>query len=174
MSGNAGYSTYLISRRTLCVNCMEELLEEKNKELEQLETQLLTCQQAIRRLRSVCRDYEQEREINSNWKLSSLEDILKRLGAQIPYSEEKKSKSPFTKEGEKAYDDLKKILSAVGNLMGTDMKKIINLLEDAAIQKQNDLELYQLRLLLKTFEEHSWKGNYSLGKWKISNGGYDL
>ena len=58
--------------------------------------------------------------------------------------------------------------------MGTDMKKIINLLEDAAIQKQNDLELYQLRLLLKTFEEHSWKGNYSLGKWKISNGGYDL
>ena len=156
------------------MNCMEELLEEKNKELEQLETQLLTCQQAMRRLRSVCRDYEQEREINSNWKLSSLEDILKRLGAQIPYSEEKKSKSPFTKEGEKAYDDLKKILSAVGNLMGTDMKKIINLLEDAAIQKQNDLELYQLRLLLKTFEEHSWKGNYSLGKWEISNGGYDL
>ena len=42
------------------MNCMEELLEEKNKELEQLETQLLTCQQAIRRLRSVCRDYEQE------------------------------------------------------------------------------------------------------------------
>ena len=41
------------------MNCMEELLEEKNKELEQLETQLLTCQQAIRRLRSVCRDYEQ-------------------------------------------------------------------------------------------------------------------
>lgn len=126
------------------MNCMEELLEEKNKELEQLETQLLTCQQAIRRLRSVCRDYEQEREINSNWKLSSLEDILKRLGAQIPYSEEKKSKSPFTKEGEKAYDDLKKILSAVGNLMGTDMKKIINLLEDAAIQKQNDLEAFMI------------------------------
>ena len=51
------------------MNCMEELLEEKNKELEQLETQLLTCQQAIRRLRSVCRDYEQEREINSIWKI---------------------------------------------------------------------------------------------------------
>lgn len=83
------------------MNCMEELLEEKNKELEQLETQLLTCQQAIRRLRSVCRDYEQEREINSNWKLSSLEDILKRLGAQIPYSEEKNRKVHLQKKGKK-------------------------------------------------------------------------
>ena len=73
------------------------------------------------------------------------------------------------KEGIKKISELKRKSS---NFEG--MKKIINLLEDAAIQKQNDLELYQLRLLLKTFEEHSWKGNYSLGKWKISNGGYDL
>ena len=53
------------------------------------------------------------------------------------------------------------------------MKKIINLLEDAAIQKQNDLELYQLRLLLKALKSIAGK-EIILWEVKISNGGYDL
>lgn len=152
----------------------EELLEEKNKELEQTETQLLACQQEIRRLRSICRNYEQDREINKEWQIADIEDILERLGARILWSVETKSEKAFTEEGKRAYKDLKSILLAVGNLTGMDMRNVIRLLEDIVLQKEEDMEISQLRLLLKIFDEHNWKGSYSIGKWTIGNGAYDL
>lgn len=37
-----------------------------------------------------------------------------------------------------------------------------------------NLKFAGLKDLLKTFDEHSWKGSFSRGDWKIANGGYDL
>lgn len=62
----------------------EELLSEKEKEIEQLEVQVEQCQQEIRRLYNVCRCYE--KEIRQEWELVSFEDILKRLGVEVSFT----------------------------------------------------------------------------------------
>ena len=74
------------------------IIGRESKELEQLETG--TCQQAIRRLRSLAVIIEQEREINSNWKLSSSK-ILKRLGLKWHIQKRKNRKVHLQKKGKK-------------------------------------------------------------------------
>lgn len=80
----------------------EELLSEKEREIGQLEFQIEQCQQEIRRLRNVCRYYEKERDIRQECELVSFEDILKRLGAEVPFSIGQGSEILFTEDGAKA------------------------------------------------------------------------
>lgn len=108
----------------------DELLEEKDREFERAENQLIECQREIHRLRSVCRSYEEEIEIKQEWELFSIEDILKRLGARISFTTEDDAEKTFTQEGEKAYEDLKKILLAIEKVTGIDMQKVIERLNN--------------------------------------------
>lgn len=154
----------------------EELLSEKEKEIEQLEFQIEQCQQEIRRLRNVCRYYEKERDIRQECELVSFEDILKRLGAEVPFSIGQGSEILFTEDGAKAYEDLKKILYAIQRIagLGMNVSKVDGLLRILTAKGEEEAEIYQLRLLLQIFDEYGWKGSYSVGNWSIANGGYDL
>lgn len=154
----------------------EELLSEKEKEIEQLEFQIEQCQQEIRRLRNVCRYYEKERDIRQECELVSFEDILKRLGAEVPFSIGQGSEILFTEDGAKAYEDLKKILYAIQRIagLGMNVSKVDGLLRILTAKGEKEAEIYQLRLLLQIFDEYGWKGSYSVGNWSITNGGYDL
>lgn len=154
----------------------EELLSEKEKEIEQLEFQIEQCQQEIRRLRNVCRYYEKERDIRQECGLVSFEDILKRLGAEVPFSIGQGSEILFTEDGAKAYEDLKKILYAIQRIagLGMNVSKVDGLLRILTAKGEEEAEIYQLRLLLQIFDEYGWKGSYSVGNWSIANGGYDL
>lgn len=154
----------------------EELLSEKEKEIEQLEFQIEQCQQEIRRLRNVCRYYEKERDIRQECELVSFEDILKRLGAEVPFSIGQGSEILFTEDGAKAYEDLKKILYAIQRIagLGMNVSKVDGLLRILTAKGEEEAEIYQLRLLLQIFDEYGWKGSYSVGNWSITNGGYDL
>lgn len=154
----------------------EELLSEKEKEIEQLEFQIEQCQQEIRRLRNVCRYYEKERDIRQECELVSFEDILKWLGAEVPFSIGQGSEILFTEDGAKAYEDLKKILYAIQRIagLGMNVSKVDGLLRILTAKGEEEAEIYQLRLLLQIFDEYGWKGSYSVGNWSITNGGYDL
>lgn len=154
----------------------EELLSEKEREIGQLEFQIEQCQQEIRRLRNVCRYYEKERDIRQECELVSFEDILKRLGAEVPFSIGQGSEILFTEDGAKAYEDLKKILYAIQRIAGLGMNdsKVDRLLRILTAKGEEEAEIYQLRLLLQIFDEYGWKGSYSVGNWSIANGGYDL
>ncbi len=154
----------------------EELLSEKEKEIGQLEFQMEQCQQEIRRLRNVCRYYEKEREIRQEWGLVSFEDILKRLGAEVPFTTGQGSEILFTEDGAKAYEDLKKILYAIQRIagLGMNVSKVDGLLSILMAKGEKEAEIYQLRLLLQIFDEYGWKGSYSVGNWSIAKGSYDL
>lgn len=152
----------------------EELLEEKEKELRRAEEAIEACQKEIHRLRNVCRSYEEEMRISENCEQFSIEDVLKRLGAHIAITTEGDSEKVFTQEGKIAYEDLKKILLVVEKVTGIDVRKIIGLLDDLVLQNEDQIELSQLCFLLRIFDEYGRKGKYSVGKWTISNGGYDL
>lgn len=154
----------------------EELLLEKEKEIEQLEFQMEQCQQEIRRLRNVCRCYEKERKIRQEWELVSFEDILKRLGAEVPFTIGQRREILFSEDGAKAYEDLKKILYAIQRIVGLGMNdsKVDRLLSILTAKGEKEAEIYQLRLLLQIFDEYGWKGSYSVGNWSIANGSYDL
>lgn len=154
----------------------EELLSEKEKEIGQLEFQIEQCQQEIRRLRNVCRYYEKERDIRQECELVSFEDILKRLGAEVPFSIGQGSEILFTEDGAKAYEDLKKILYAIQRIagLGMNVSKVDGLLRILTAKGEEEAEIYQLRLLLQIFDEYGWKGSYSVGNWSITNGGYDI
>ena len=154
----------------------EDLLAEKEREIEQMEFQIVECQREIRRLRNVCRCYEEEREIKQDWELLSLEDILKRLGAAVPFEMGQETEVLLTEDGKKAYADLKKILYAVERISGVEMKisKIVVLLDVMTAKNEEEAEICQLCLLLQIFDERGWKGTYSVGNWTITNGGYDL
>jgi len=41
-------------------------------------------------------------------------------------------------------------------------------------EKGELLRQFPIQELLQVFDEHGWKGNYSVGRWSIANGGYDL
>lgn len=119
----------------------EELLEEKDRELRWAEESIEACQREIYRLHNVCRRYEEEMRISEKCELLSIEDVLKRLGAQIAFTTERDSEKVFTQEGKIAYEDLKKMLLVVGKVTGIDMRKIIGLLDDVVLQNEDKSEL---------------------------------
>lgn len=156
---------------------MDEELFEKEKEIERLEFQITECQREIRRLRNVCCNYEENREIRKEWRFSTIKDILKRLGAEQPYREPTGTDTKqFTEDGLKAFQDLKKMLYAIERITGKDMDVlgIHALLEVLAAKDESSEELYQLRILLQKFDNCGWKGRYKVGNWTIANGGYDF
>lgn len=151
----------------------EELLSKKEKEIGQLKFQVEQCQQELCRLCNVCRCYE--KEIRQELELVSFENILKRFGAEVPFSIEPGSETLFTEDGTKTYADLKEILCAIkrNTSLRMNTSNIDGLLSILTV-KGEDAEMYQLRLLLQIFDKYGWKGSYSIGNWSIANGGYDL
>ena len=72
--------------------------------------------------------------------MSTLEDILRKLGSENPFlpeveTDEDGHKQPFTDEGAKAYGKLIEILYAVGTLTGANMEDIIETLDNIACEE---------------------------------------
>lgn len=53
-------------------------------------------------------------------------------------------------------------------------QKEISRLQKRCRQYEERLNKPPIRQLLELFDEHRWKGGYSIGRWSIANGGYDL